>query len=159
MATTGKKQPQVLFFKIAFSLLKLANSIVATHGDDTHCTCVFCLPWKQKMASGTFPYTNYFLTSQTCKPCNTWRWNLVRMCFSAFPLWPAINKNGSLLLLLHYSTCKQCMKVKLGTHVHFSISMTTINKNWPEALFCITIFTTTSLVKLATRITHEGETW
>ena len=58
-----------------------------------------------------------------------------------------------------YSTCKQCMKVKLGTHVHFSISMTTVNKNWPEALFCITIFTTTSLLKLVTRITHEGETW
>ena len=29
----------------------------------------------------------------------------------------------------------QCIEVKLGTHVYFSVSMTTMNKKWPQALF------------------------
>ena len=50
----------------------------------------------------------------------------------------------------------QCMEVKLGTHVYFSISMTTMNKKWPWALFLIT---TSSLLKLANHAMHGSETW
>ena len=45
----------------------------------------------------------------------------------------------------------QCMKVKLGMHVYFSVSMTIMNKKWPQALLLIT---TSSLLKLAN---HGGE--
>ena len=56
--------------------------------------------------------------------------------------------------LLHFSNLQamQCMKVKLGTHVYFSISVTTINKKRPQALFPIT---TSSLFKLANHAMHE----
>ena len=51
-------------------------------------------------------------------------------------------------ILLHLSNLHtiHCMEVKLGMHVLFSVSMKTINKKWPQALFPIT---TSSLLKLA----------
>ena len=45
----------------------------------------------------------------------------------------------------------QCMEVKLATHVYFTVSITTMNKKLPRALFLIT---TSSLLKLAN---HSGE--
>ena len=45
----------------------------------------------------------------------------------------------------------QCMEVKLGTHVYFNVSMTTMNKKLPQAFFLIT---TSSLLKL---VNHSGE--
>ena len=48
------------------------------------------------------------------------------------------------------------MEVKLGTHVYLSVSMTTINKKWSQALFLIT---TSSLLKLAHHTMHGGKTW
>ena len=50
----------------------------------------------------------------------------------------------------------QCMEVILGTHVYFSVSMTTMNKRLPQALFPIT---TSSLLKLANHAMHGAETW
>ena len=47
------------------------------------------------------------------------------------------------------------MEVKLGTHVYFSVSMTTMNKKWPTALFPLT---TSSLLKLAHHTMHGSET-
>ena len=47
----------------------------------------------------------------------------------------------------------QFMEVKLGTHVYLSVSMTTIDKKWPQAR------TTSSLLKLANHATHGGEIW
>ena len=63
-----------------------------------------------------------------------------------------------LQLLLHFSNLHtiQCMEVKLGTHVYFSVSMTTTDKKLPRALFPIT---TSSLLKLAHHTMHGGETW
>ena len=43
------------------------------------------------------------------------------------------------------------MEVKLDTHVYFTVSITTMNKKLPQALFLIT---TSSLLKLAN---HSGE--
>ena len=43
------------------------------------------------------------------------------------------------------------MEVKLGTHMYFSVSITTMNKKWPQALFPIT---TSSLLKLANHAMH-----
>ena len=40
-------------------------------------------------------------------------------------------------------------------HVHFSISMTTMDQKWPQALFYVI---TSSLLKLANYTMHEGET-
>ena len=48
------------------------------------------------------------------------------------------------------------MEMKLGTHVYFSVSMTTTDKKLPRALFPIT---TSSLLKLAHHTMHGGETW
>ena len=45
---------------------------------------------------------------------------------------------------------------ELCTHVYLSVSMTTINKKFPQALFPIT---TSSLLKLAHHTMHGGETW
>ena len=50
----------------------------------------------------------------------------------------------------------QCMEVKLGMHVYLSVSMTTIDKKLPQALFPIT---TSSLLKLAHHAIYVGETW
>ena len=50
----------------------------------------------------------------------------------------------------------QCIEVKLGMHMYFSVSMTTMNKKWPQALFPIT---TSSLLKLANHAMHGSETW
>ena len=50
----------------------------------------------------------------------------------------------------------QCMVLKLGTHVYLSVSMTTIDKKLPQALFPVT---TSSLLKLAHHTMHGGETW
>ena len=85
MTTIDKKLPQALFPVTTSSLLKLAHHTI--HGGETWYTCVF-QPFhdnhEQKMASGTFSH-NYFFTSQTCKPCNAWKCNLLRMCISPFP--------------------------------------------------------------------------
>ena len=50
----------------------------------------------------------------------------------------------------------QCMEVKLGTHMYFTVSMTTINKKCPQTLFPVT---TSSLLKLAYHTMHKGKTW
>ena len=50
----------------------------------------------------------------------------------------------------------QCMELKLGTHVYLSVSMTTIDKKLPQALFPVT---TSSLLKLAHHTMRGGETW
>ena len=48
------------------------------------------------------------------------------------------------------------MELKLGTHVYLSVSMTTIDKKLPQALFPVT---TSSLLKLAHHTMRGGETW
>ena len=48
------------------------------------------------------------------------------------------------------------MKVKLGKHGYFSISMTTLNKKWPQTPFPIT---TSSLLKPVNHAMHGSETW
>ena len=109
MATTNNKKPQAVFFKITSLLLKLAN--YSAHGDETLCAYVFhCFHdnRQQKMPSGTFPY-NYFFTSQTCKPCNAWSWNLVRMCIWAFP-WQPLTKIASGTFSCNYFFTSQTSK-------------------------------------------------
>ena len=48
------------------------------------------------------------------------------------------------------------MELKLGTHVYLNVSMTTIDKKLPQALFPVT---TSSLLKLAQHTMCGGETW
>ena len=61
------------------------------------------------------------------------------------------------LYLLHSSNLQtmQCMEVKLGIHVYLCVSMMTIDKKLPQALFLIT---TSPLLKLANHAMHESET-
>ena len=59
------------------SLLPFSNLPTIVHMEMKLCVHVYIFHCfhdnpQQKMASGTFPYT-YFLTSQTCKPCNAWK--------------------------------------------------------------------------------------
>ena len=78
------------------------------HGGETWYTCVFqCFHDKhwQKIALGTFP-NNYFFTFQTCTPYNAWRWNLVRMCISAFPWQPCTKKPPQALFPITTSLLK-----------------------------------------------------
>ena len=56
--------------------------------------------------------------------------------------------------LLKFANHIQYMEVKLGTHVFFCVSTTTINKKWSRALFPIT---TSSLLKLANHTMHGGK--
>ena len=64
----------------------------------------------------------------------------------------------SLKSLLYFSNLPTMvhMELKLGTHVYLSVSMTTVNKKFPQALFPIT---TSSLLKLANHVMHGSETW
>ena len=48
------------------------------------------------------------------------------------------------------------MEMKLCAHVYSIVSMTTVNKKFPQALFPIT---TSSLLKLANHAMHGNETW
>ena len=84
--TTVQKCPQAHFPITTSSLLKLANHVM--HGAETWYACIFehfhDNHW-QKFPHALFPVTTYFFTCQTCKPCNAWNWNLVRMCILPFP--------------------------------------------------------------------------
>ena len=89
LTTVNKKCPQALFPVTTSSLLKLPNQEVKL---GTHVYfSVSMTTMKNWIASGTFQY-NYFFTSQTCKLCNAWKWNLVRMCPSVFPWLPRTRK-------------------------------------------------------------------
>ena len=60
--------------------------------------------------------------------------------------------------LLHFSSfpTKVHMEMKVHAHVYFIVSMTTVNKKFPQALFPIT---TSSLLKLVNHAMHGAETW
>ena len=79
-----------------------------------------------------------------------------------FPWQPPTITNSlrpfSLKSLLHISNLPTIvhMEMKLCAHVYFIVSMTTVNKKCPQALFPIT---TPSLLKLANHTIHGGETW
>ena len=91
MTTVNKEWPQALSLSTS-SLLKLANYTM--HRSETWYACVFLhsmMTINKKMASVTFPY-EYFFTSQTFKPYNARRQNLVLMFIFAFPLQPSTNK-------------------------------------------------------------------
>ena len=64
----------------------------------------------------------------------------------------------SLKSLLHFSNLPTMvhMEMKLRAHVYSIVSVTTISKKFPQALFPIT---TSSLLKLANHAMHGNETW
>ena len=78
-----------------------------------------------------------------------------------FP-WQPPTKNSlrqfSLKSLLHFSNLPTMlhMEMKLCAHMYFIVSMTTVNKKCPQALFHIT---TSSLLKLALHAMHGAKTW
>ena len=117
----------------------------------THvCLSVSITGTEQKIASGTFS-CNYFFTSQTCTPYNeTWYACVFQRFHDDYE-----QKNGLRhFFLLQFSNFHtiQCMEVKLGTHVYFSVSMTTTDKKLPRAIFPIT---TSLLLKLAHHTIHN----
>ena len=64
----------------------------------------------------------------------------------------------SLKSLLHFSNLPTMvhMEMKLCAHTYFIVSITTVNKKRPQALFPVT---TSSLLKLAHHTMHGAETW
>ena len=64
----------------------------------------------------------------------------------------------SLKSLLHFSNLSTMvhMEMKLCAHMYFIVSMTTVNKKCPQALFPIT---TSSFLKLANHAMRGAETW
>ena len=48
------------------------------------------------------------------------------------------------------------MELKLGMHVYYTVSMTTMNKKLPQALFPYNYFFTS---QIAHHTMHGGETW
>ena len=147
-----QKRPQALFPVTTSSLLKLAHLT-----SETWYTCAFQRFQEQKIASDTF-LCNTFFTSQTCKPCNSETWYTSRFHDSHEQ-----NGLGHFLSKKDFFTSQTCNlysagyteKVTLRMHVHFSISMTTMNQKWPQAFFYIT---TSSLLQLAIYTMHEDET-
>ena len=67
-------------------------------------------------------------------------------------------KQFSLKSLLHISYLPTMvhMEMKLCAHMYFIVSMTTVNKKCPRAIFPIT---DSSLLKLANHAMHRAETW
>ena len=111
---------------------------------------------EQKMASGTFAITTSSflkLAHHTMHGSETWyAYHFHDNHEQKWP-WALFDQER----LLHFSNLQtiQCKKVTLRMHVHFSISMATMNQKWPQALFYIT---TSSLLKLANYTMHEGKT-
>ena len=71
---------------------------------------------------------------------------------------PFSSSSSDLKSLLHFSNLPTIvhMEMKLCAHVYFIVSMTTVNKKCPQALFPIT---TSSILKLAHHTMRGGETW
>ena len=136
MTTTDKKLPQALFPITTSSLLKLAHHTM--HGGETWCTCVF-QHFHDNYAQALFPIT----TSSLLKLANyamhgSETWYACHFHDNHEQKWPRALFDQE--RLLHFSNLQtiQCKKVTLRMHVHFSISMTTMNQKWPQALFSIT---------------------
>ena len=74
-----------------------------------------------------------------------------------FPWQPYSVRQFSLKSLLYFSNLPTIvhMEMKLCAHVHFIVSVTTVNKKCPQALFPITA---SSPLKLANRAMHGSET-
>ena len=97
------------------SLLPFSNLSTMVHMEMKLCAHVYFIvsmtTVNKKCPQALFPY-NYFFTSQTCKPCNAWKWNLVRMCIWTFLWQPWLKKlpqalfpvtTSSLLKLAHHT--------------------------------------------------------
>ena len=126
----------------------------------THvCSSVSMTTIDKKLPQALFSITTYLLLKLANHAMHggETRYTCVFQCFHDNHLQTNCLRHFSLQLLLHFLNLHtiQCMEVKLGTHVYFSISMTTINIKLPQALFPIT---TSSLLKLANLAMHESET-
>ena len=105
--------------------------------------------------TGTFPIT----TSSLLKLANhaihgTETWYACRFHDNYQHKWPRVLFDQERLHFPNLQTIRS-KKVTLRMHVHFSISMTTMNQKWPQTICYITI---SSLLKLANCTMHEGET-
>ena len=87
---------------------------------------------------------------------------IIPMTFNWFPWQPPTTdslRQFPLKSLLHFSklpTIVHMDMMKLCAHMYLIVSMTTVNKKCPQALFPIT---TSSLLKLANHTMHGAETW
>ena len=136
MTIMKKKWPQALFPITTSSLVKLAH--LTMHGGETWYTCVFQRfhDNHEEMASGTFSVTTSKLANHAMHGSETWY--ACHFHDNHEQKWPQALFDQE--RLLHFSNLQtiQCKKVTLRMHVHFSISMTTMNQEWPQALFPIT---------------------
>ena len=109
----------------------------------------------------TFYHYNRLMVTHIGMKLSTHTYYVTPMTHNWFP-WqqPTTNSLGqfSLKSLLHFSNLPTMvhMEMKLCAHMYFIVSMTTVNKKCPQALFPIT---TSSLLKLANHAMHGAETW
>ena len=139
MTTTDKKLPRALFPITTSLLLKLANHRM--HGGETWYTCVLQRfhDNHEQMTSGTFSITtSSHLTLANHAMHGSETWYACHFHNNHEQKWPRALFDQE--RLLHFSNLQtiQCKKVTLRMHVHFSISMMTMNQKWPQALFSIT---------------------
>ena len=134
MTTTDKKLPRALF--PTSSLLKLAQHIM--HGGETWYTYVFqCFHDNhEQITLGTFSLSSLLkLANHAMHGSETWY--ACRYHDNRAQKWPRVLFDQE--RLVHFSNLQtiEC-KVTLKMHVHFRISMMTMNQKWPQALFSIT---------------------
>ena len=101
------------------------------------------------------------MVTHTGMKLSTHTYYITPMTLNWFPWQPPTTdslRQLSLKLLLHFSNLQTIvhMEMNLSAHAYFNVSMTTVNKKWPWALFPIT---TSSLLKLANHAMHGSETW
>ena len=105
--------------------------------------------------------TNMFVVAHIGIKLSTHTYYVTPMTHKWFPWQPPTTyslSQFSLKSLLHFSNLPTMvhMEIKLWSHIYFIVSITTINKKCPQALFPIT---TSSLLKLANHAMHVAETW
>ena len=117
--------------------------------------------WPQAMFLGkTVYHYNRQIVAHIGMKLSTHANNVTPITLNWFPWQPPTTnsfRQFSLKSLLHFSNLPTMvhMEMKLCAHVYFIVSMTTVNKKCPQALFPIT----SSFLKLANHAMHRAETW
>ena len=109
----------------------------------------------------TVYHYNRLMVAHIGMKLSTHTYYITPMTLNWFPWQPPTTdslRQFSLKSLLPFSNLPTMvhMEMKLCAHVYSIVSMTTVNKKCPQALFPIT---TSSLLKLAHHTMHKGETW
>ena len=119
--------------------------------------------WPQAMFLGkTVYHYNRLMVAHIGMKLSTHTYYITPMRLNWFPWQPPTTdslRQFSLKSHLHFPNLPTIvhMEMTLCAHMYFIVSMTTVTKKFPQALFPIT--TTSSLLKLANHAMHGADTW